>query len=255
MRYINGLARSAAQSMAASLAPGQMLNVLEIGAGTGGTSSSILAALPEGSSEYTYSDVTEVFLDRGKERFGARPGMVFKRLDMEGDFAAQGFAPGSYDLILAANAIHASTNLEETLKRVRSLLRPGGLLMLVESTVHLDYFDMTTGLIEGWQHFDDSLRDDQPLLDAPTWRRALAEAGFAEAGSWPADGSVAEAMGQHVLLAQQPGRATPKGARMAETAEGRERRGRRGALFRRSSCRDAGITSGSTSSVTGCAIR
>lgn len=219
MRYINGLARSAAQSMAASLAPGQMLNVLEIGAGTGGTSSSILAALPEGSAEYTYSDVTEVFLDRGKERFGARPGMIFKRLDMEGDFADQGFAPGSYDLILAANAIHASTNLEETLKRVRSLLRPGGLLMLVESTVHLDYFDMTTGLIEGWQHFDDSLRDDQPLLDAPTWRRALAEAGFAEAGSWPADGSVAEAMGQHVLLAQQPGRAAPKGARMAETAE------------------------------------
>ena len=88
--------------------------------------------------------------------------------------------------------------------------------MLVESTVHLDYFDMTTGLIEGWQHFDDSLRDDQPLLDAPTWRRALAEAGFAEAGSWPADGSVAEAMGQHVLLAQQPGRAAPKVARTAE---------------------------------------
>ncbi len=46
--------------------------------------------------------------------------------------------------------------------------------------MHLDWFDMTTGLIEGWQHLQDDLRADNPLLPPATWLRALNDAGFAD---------------------------------------------------------------------------
>ena len=101
--------------------------------------------------------------------------------------------------------MHASTNLRLALRRVRDLLAPGGVLVLIESTTHLTWFDMTTGLIEGWQHFTDDLRADNPLLPADAWIKALNEAGFEAAEAWPGAGSTADALGQHVIVARDGG--------------------------------------------------
>ena len=102
--------------------------------------------------------------------------------------------------MIAANAVHASRDLRAALARLHELLAPGGVLLLVETTEHLAWFDMTTGLIEGWQHFADDLRSDNPLLAAPTWVSALRDAGFDDAAAWPHAGSAAQAIGQHVIV-------------------------------------------------------
>jgi acyl carrier protein len=149
--------------------------------------------------------MSELFLDRARERFSAYPFVDYRLFDMEKDPAAQGFGPGTFDVIVSANAVHASTDLRLTLRRLRALLAPGGLLVLVESTTHLDWFDMTTGLIEGWQHFADDLRTDNPLLPPQTWVTALHDAGFETAVAFPEAGSAAGELGQHVLVARVPG--------------------------------------------------
>jgi len=207
MRYINGLAAAAFETLAATVPAGRALRVLEVGAGTGGTSSAVLAAVPAERAQYQFTDVSDVFLDRARERFAAYPFVRFGRFDMDADPQAQGHAPGSVDAIVSANAVHASKDLRAVLKRLRDLLAPGGMLVLVESTTHLPWFDMTTGLIEGWQHFADDLRGDNPLLPPARWIEALREAGFDEAGAWPPAGSPAEALGQHVIVARVPGEA------------------------------------------------
>jgi len=211
MRYINGLAATAFESLGASVPPGRQLRVLEIGAGTGGTSAAVLAALPPDRARYHFSDVSDVFLDRARERFAEHRFLSFGAFDMDQDPAAQGYAPGGFDAIVAANAVHASKDLRTALQRLRGLLAPGGVLVLVESTTHLAWFDMSTGLIEGWQHFADDLRTDNPLLPPATWVRALREAGFDEAGAWPPAGSPAEALGQHLIVARAPGSAEAGG--------------------------------------------
>src|SRR6185503_10970344 len=61
------------------------------------------------------------------------------------------------------------------------------------------------GLIEGWQHFADDLRGDNPLLPPTTWIGAMEQAGFAEARAWPRAGSVAEGVAQHVIVGRAPG--------------------------------------------------
>jgi Phosphopantetheine attachment site len=97
--------------------------------------------------------------------------------------------------------LHATQNLRETLERVRSLLADGGMLVLSETTTHPRWFDISTGLIEGWQRFDDGLRGDNPLLPAPTWLEILYKAGFALAAAFPEEDCAASVLGNHVILA------------------------------------------------------
>jgi len=205
MRYVNALAASAVACLGATVPAGRQFRVLEVGAGTGGTTTSLLPHLPPDRTRYVFSDVSELFLGRARARFAAHSFVEYMRFDMEHDPAAQGFEAASVDVIVSANAVHASTDLRRVLQRLRTLLAPGGILLLVESTVHLDWFDMTTGLIEGWQQFADDLRIDHPLLTAPAWLGALLAAGFETAGAWPPPGTPAESLGQHVIAARVAG--------------------------------------------------
>ena len=153
-----------------------------------------------------------------RERFAAYPFVSYGVLDMDRDPAEQGAAPHSFDVIVSANAVHASKDLRLTLSRLHELLAPGGVLLLVESTVHMPWFDMTTGLIEGWQHFAEDVRTDNPQLPPATWLQALRDAGFDAAGAWPEAGSSAELLGQHVIVARAPGDASA-GAAAAQPVE------------------------------------
>ncbi|TXC66102.1 methyltransferase [Piscinibacter aquaticus] len=205
MRYINQLAASALEFLGASTPSGRVLRVLEIGAGTGGTSSALLPVLPPQRRHYRFTDVSDAFLAKARERFEGLPGVEFGLFDLDEELAAQHIEPQSHDVVVSANAVHAVKDLRAALQRLHELLAPGGMLVLVESTEHFDYFDMTTGLIEGWQHFADDLRGDNPLLPPAVWVQALHEAGFRQARAWPPAGSPAASMGQHVIVAQKAG--------------------------------------------------
>ena len=110
----------------------------------------------------------------------------------------------SFDVIVGANVVHAARDLDGALKRISLLLAPGGILLLIEATRHHEWFDFTTGLIEGWQHFADDLRIDNPLLTPEQWKGALSERGFCEVMAFPESGSPGEVLGQHVILARTP---------------------------------------------------
>jgi acyl carrier protein len=142
--------------------------------------------------------------------------------DLDGDIPGQSMRSGSFDVILAANVVHASRNLPAALARIRQLLAPGGALVLLETTTHQVCFDMSIGLIEGWQHFEDSERGEHPLLDAGKWCELLTRCGFEEATVLPQAGSAAAAIGQHVLLARRSVR-DGEAASSANSAEARER--------------------------------
>ncbi|THV54034.1 hypothetical protein BGAL_0036g00330 [Botrytis galanthina] len=91
------------------------LRILEIGAGTGGTTAVILKGLVSTYGEpmfssYTFTDISPGFFMAAKERFASAPNMEFSVLDINQDPADQGFQLGSYDLVIAANASISATN-------------------------------------------------------------------------------------------------------------------------------------------------
>ena len=203
-RYYNGIARAAVAALVSNSAPGRALRILEIGAGTGGTTAAILPVLPPARSTYHFTDVSEFFFGEAAGVFDAYPFVRYELLDIERDPREQGFANHDFDVVIAANVLHATRSLEATLGHVRSLLAPEGILVLYETTEHLAWTDVTVGLIEGWQLFEDDLRKDNPLLSSRLWAEVLAEAGFDAVAAFPEEGSPAEVLPGHVLIAREP---------------------------------------------------
>lgn len=199
--------RLAAQAVAAALAGlpnDRKLRVLEIGAGTGGTTAFVLPLLPADRTEYFFTDVSPLFLHKAQDKFRAFPFVRYQTLDIEAAPQAQGFAAHAFDLIIAANVVHATADLRQTLQHVRQLLAAQGLLILLEGTARERWVDLTFGLTEGWWKFRDrDLRSSYALLDKPNWLSLLAEMRFNDAQVVPApeeNAEVGRALAQHALI-------------------------------------------------------
>ncbi|MYI07367.1 MAG: SDR family NAD(P)-dependent oxidoreductase, partial [Gemmatimonadetes bacterium] len=180
-RALNRMVADAVQTAGAGLPDGRPLRVIEIGAGTGGTTSALLEVLPADRTEYTFTDISTDSFPDAEGRFG-EPGVDFRSLalDIERDPADQGFALHAYDLVIAANVLHATRDLGETLAHCRSLLAPSGVLVAVEETARKEWLDLTFGLLPGWWRFQDAYRSDHALVPSLVWRQALTDAGFEE---------------------------------------------------------------------------
>ncbi|MGY2063249.1 hypothetical protein ACW9HQ_50865, partial [Nocardia gipuzkoensis] len=100
-------------------------------------------------------------------------------LDVEHDIAEQGFDPHYFDIVVAANVLHATENLRVTLGNVEQLLTSHGLMLIVEETNPPHWVDLTFGMTDGWWRFaDHDLRPHYPLMSEATWREFLPSAGF-----------------------------------------------------------------------------
>ncbi|GAA1300443.1 SDR family NAD(P)-dependent oxidoreductase [Saccharothrix xinjiangensis] len=157
------------------------LRVLEVGAGTGGLTASLLPLLPAGRTRYTYTDISPAFFSQAEERFGGFGFLDHRVLDLNADPAEQGFTPGSFDLVVAANVLHATRDLARSLHRVADLLADGGQLLAVE--IHnASLFAPVFGLLGSfWDNEDTDLRPDGPLVAREDWPPLLADRGFTSA--------------------------------------------------------------------------
>ena len=169
-------------AVGALLASGSLkgrLRVLEIGAGTGGTSAFVLPILPGQRTDYVFTDISTAFLDRAREKFAAYPFVRYELLDIERDPQVQGLPKGNFDLVIAANVLHATSDIRQAVSNARSLLAPGGTLILVEVTGMERWVDLTFGLTEGWWKVSDhELRTEGPTLSVSAWKRVLEQTGF-----------------------------------------------------------------------------
>ncbi len=163
---------------------GRTASILEIGAGTGATTASVLPALAGLSVRYTFTDLSPVFLKKAREKFSAFAGVEYKLLNVERDPAKQGFENESYDIILAANVLHATASLRDTVAHARQLLRPGGMLMIIEGSRPDRWLELTFGLTDGWWRFVDSdLRGEHPLVSIEKWQTLFREHGMSRSRS------------------------------------------------------------------------
>lgn len=169
--------------------PQRQLRILEIGAGAGIFTQVLLPVLKDQNVEYTFTDIGKSFvLDAERKAQADGYGfMKFGLLDISKDPGAQGYEPGTYDIVLELDAVHATRRMAETMNQVKKLLAPGGMLLFVESAVTQRWMNLPLGLLEGWWYFEDEdLRQDSPLLTLDTWENLLRQEGF-RAIAYPAD--------------------------------------------------------------------
>lgn len=179
------------------------IRILEIGAGTGGTTAFILPLLPAGQSQYVFTDVSSLFTTQAAVKFEEYGFVEYQLLDISRDPLSQGFDPNSFDLIVAANVLHATPDLKQTLTNVKRLLAPHGELVLYEATSMERFSDLTVGLTEGWWAFTDKeLRPSYALLSQNAWLQLLGEMGFVEAVAVPGPGRSGILSRQTVFIAR-----------------------------------------------------
>ncbi len=214
-RAANRMIGEVVRTLVDELPDGRRLRVLEVGAGIGSATDRILPVLPAGRFDLMYTDISAGFFAEAEARFSADGASIdYRVLDIEKDPMDQGFEPHAWDLVVAANVLHATRHLDETLAHCRSLLAPSGLLVALENQRGRGWMDLIFGQLDGWWRFADRYRPDHALAGPDVWRQALADAGFAESEVLGVDRSAAAGLPDRgVIVAQAPAKIDlPEGA-------------------------------------------
>lgn len=202
-RYCNGIAAAVLAEQAAAVPAEGRVRLIEVGAGTGGTTSSLLPLLPADRSLFLFTDVSKFFTDLGRRKYGDLGFVATRELDLEREPDEQGYPAGGFDWLIAAHVLHATRRVADTLRRVRRLLAPGGVLLLLEEVRFQPKYHFSMGFLPGFDSFEDSdLRPLHPLLPAADWGRELLASGFAEFATFTAEGSAAWTLGVDVMIAR-----------------------------------------------------
>ena len=173
------------EALAAHLPSYHRMVVLEIGAGTGSTASSILVALDGACERYIFTDVSEVFLRQARMRFAEFSFLEYALLNVDADPCLQGFVIHRHDVIVAANVLHATPFVHTTLRNCELLLCRGGVLIVNELFQSTAFLQITFGLTDGWWLFSEScdperMGQDGPLLSWRQWQALLTHSSFSD---------------------------------------------------------------------------
>jgi SAM-dependent methyltransferase len=168
--YGHGVARSLGPHLADK-------DVLELGAGTGGTTRRLAADL-KGCRRFVLNDVRQSFLDRLAADL---PGVPLETALVNIDTPLNGI--GSFDVIFSTNCLHVARDLVATLSALRSRLQPGGALVLGEGSHYSSGLpspvSVVLSLFDGWWNAPTSASRPQPGFLLPEhWFAAFAAAGF-----------------------------------------------------------------------------
>lgn len=190
-RYCNEVTRLALQWMAEQRPRGTMLRALEIGAGTGGTTRSLMGLAQAQFESYWFTDVSGFFFDSFRESAEPPPVFRYAELDIEDPTTFESANIGRFNVVVCAHVLHATRDIAETLAHTRQLMAPGGLLCLLEETSFHPFFSMTMGLQTGFDRYEDEpLRTEHPLLSAEQWASCLTAAGFRHVETLPEVGGI-----------------------------------------------------------------
>ena len=162
------------------------LRILECGAGTGGTTELVLRGMQRSGefsryAKYTFTDISAGFFPNARERFAGASNMEFMVFDISQDPFKQGLKPNSYDLILAANVVHATPSLAQTLRNLKPLLAPRGQLVLTEFCTSFRAPNYIYGNFSGWWLGEADDREWEPYVNVARWDKELTAAGFSGA--------------------------------------------------------------------------
>ncbi|MCP4402539.1 MAG: SDR family NAD(P)-dependent oxidoreductase, partial [bacterium] len=184
------------------------IRILEIGAGTGGTSARVFQTLQpyqDYIQDYCYTDISRAFLLHAEKEYGPQhPYLTCHLFDVEAPLAGQGIDTGVYDLVIAANVLHATRNICRTLRNAKAALRSNGVLLLNELSANSLFTHLTFGLLEGWWLYEDpELRiPGCPGLAPATWQEVLEHEGFRSVFFPAREG---HELGQQIIVAESDG--------------------------------------------------
>ncbi|PWY82224.1 ketoacyl-synt-domain-containing protein [Aspergillus heteromorphus CBS 117.55] len=156
------------------------MNILEVAAGRGSATETILSKIKQSYRSYTFTDISpalfaeaQTALSDHKDRF------LYKVLDIGLDPFEQGFTEHSYDLVIVAGTMPLPKRLEQTLHKIRRLLKPGGYLVVRAGTnTDINRVALMFGSIKSWWYDEEEGISRSPVICIQEWEKLLKKTGF-----------------------------------------------------------------------------
>ena len=166
--------------------------VMELGGGVGSFAQLLArdgaeAGYLDRIAEYRFTDIAPTFLRKAQRDLREKaPGLpfTFGSLDINKPFETQNLGDGLFDAIVGINVLHVAVDLQNVLHRLRSLLKPGGRLVIGEcmkpDLARPIYNEFFFKFIKGFTevNLDPELRPCSGFLTPEVWEKALLVAGF-----------------------------------------------------------------------------
>ncbi|KAJ0419490.1 S-adenosyl-L-methionine-dependent methyltransferase [Aspergillus carlsbadensis] len=159
---------------------GGCIEILEVGAGLGGTTNSIVDMLVHAKIpfKYTFTDISSSFFAAAKNRYKNLPAGCIEYFVLDIEKTPPEHLQRRFHSVISTNCIHATTSLQVSCTNIRKLLRPGGFCALIEFTTRLYWLDLVFGLLDGWWLFADGRK--HCTVDEAFWRACLEASGFSD---------------------------------------------------------------------------
>lgn len=150
--------------------PEKPFRILEVGAGVGGTSLDVIPELEGCNVEYYFTDLSVFFLNKAQENFGKYNWVKYGIFNINEDFVSQGYEAFSFDVILCANVLHNSQNINSVMKNLKGLLTEDASIIILEET-RTSYLLLTSmEFKDGLTGFTDERREhDQTFFTRTQW--------------------------------------------------------------------------------------
>lgn len=179
-RYLNAAAAGVVRIAAERVEPGRVLTVLTVGAGVSGAAEDLVDTLTGVPVSFHLTHVSPFFLNAMADSFSGNPDVTCELFDLNADPRGQGLLPNSFDVIVCLNAMHYATDVSTVLESFRTLLRPGGHLVVSEAV--RDTYPVlisTEFILDGasTQFHDVRGGTDETFLTESQWVEALERAG------------------------------------------------------------------------------
>lgn len=179
------------------------INILEVGGGVAATTIDVLPALQSFNMHYDFTDISQYFLNHGKEILSTYEGINYKLFDINQPYQQQGFDRQSYDIILCPNVLHNSEHALLVLNQLNDMLKPGGYLIMIEATMESYSLLTSLELKGGLDNFQDSRKSSsETFFNRKSWRNLLESAHFKPIVMLPEENEIIHESGQSVIVSQ-----------------------------------------------------
>lgn len=182
---------------------GNTIEILEIGAGVGGTTKDVVEGLIDENIEYYFTDISKYFINNAKKEYTDKKFMKYELFDINKDVIEEKFNT-KFDIIISANVLHNAINIDETLKRLYQNLNDNGILIIIDATKELNSLLVSLELKGGLGNFTDLRKSsDAFFYNRDQWIDSLESSGFKIFNIYPSENDSLSMMGQSVILASK----------------------------------------------------
>lgn len=165
----------------AKLSKNSALNILEIGGGSGMASKKIFNKITNNKGvSYHFTDIGRRFIIDMKH-YLAENDLNFvtcSKFDITKAPQSQNLMPNNYDIIIGLDVVHATPDITQSLHNLKTILKPNGILCLLETTKAQRWHNLTMGLTKDWWNYNDKWRKNTPLLPTTEWHKVITASGF-----------------------------------------------------------------------------